>query len=70
MSTGASGARLTALTKELLNRWQQTRESWMDIKAREFDERYMLDLQSMVKSATTSMSNLEIVLRKVRSDCE
>jgi hypothetical protein len=70
MSTGASGARLTALTKELLNRWQQTRESWMDTKAREFDERYMLDLQSMVKSATTSMSNLEIVLRKVRSDCE
>jgi len=70
MSTSASGARLTALTKELLNRWQQTRESWMDTKAREFDERYMLDLQSMVKSATTSMANLEIVLRKLRSDCE
>jgi len=42
----------------------------MDTKAREFDERYMLDLQSMVKSATTSMANLENILRKVRSDCE
>jgi len=70
MSTSASGARLAALTKELLNRWQQTRECWMDGKAREFDERYMLELESMVKSATTGIANLEGVIRKVRSDCE
>ena len=70
MSTSASGARLAALTKELLNRWQQTRESWMDAKAREFDERYMLELESMVKSATTGIANLERVIRNVRSDCE
>jgi hypothetical protein len=70
MITSASGARLAALTKELLNRWQQTRECWMDAKAREFDERYMLELESMVKSATTGIANLESVVRKVRSDCE
>jgi len=70
MSTSASGARLAALTKELLNRWQQTRECWMDAKAREFDERYMLELESMVKSATTGIAHLESVLGKVRSDCE
>ena len=61
---------MAALTKELLSRWQQTREHWMDDKAREFDERYMLELESRVKSATTSIANLEAVLRKVRSDCE
>ena len=70
MSTSASGARLAALTKELLNRWQQTQECWMDARAREFDERYMLELESMVKSATTGIANLESVVRKVRSDCE
>ena len=70
MSTSASGARLAALTKELLNRWQQTRECWMDAKAREFDERYMLELESMVRAATSSIANLEGVIRKVRSDCE
>ena len=70
MITSASGARLAALTKELLNRWQQTREYWMDAKAREFDERYMLELESMVKSATTGIANLESVIRNVRSDCE
>ena len=70
MSTSACGARLAALTKELLNRWQQTRECWMDAKAREFDERYMLELESMVKSATTGIANLDAVIRRVRSDCE
>ena len=70
MSTSASGARLAALTRELLNRWQQTRECWRDAKAREFDERYMLELESMVKSATTGIANLERVIRKVRNDCE
>lgn len=70
MSTGASGAQLEALTKELLSRWHQTRECWMDAKAREFDERYMLELESLVRSAAASIANLESVLRKVRSDCE
>ena len=70
MSTSASAARLAALTKELLNRWQQTRECWMDAKAREFEARYMLELESMVKSATTGIANLESVIGKVRSDCE
>ena len=70
MSTSAGGARLAALTKELLNRWQQTRESWMDDKSLEFEERYMLELESVVRTATTSIANLEAVIRKVRSDCE
>jgi len=70
MSRSASGTRLAALTKELMTRWQQTRECWMDAKAREFDERYILELESMVKSAATGIAHLEGVIRKVRSDCE
>ena len=70
MITSANGARLTALTRELLNRWQQTREHWKDAKAREFDERYMLELESMVRSATASIANLQGIIHKVRSDCE
>jgi hypothetical protein len=61
---------LAALTRDLLMRWQQTRECWMDAKAAEFDERYMLELESLVKSAATGIANLDAVLRKLRSDCE
>jgi hypothetical protein len=42
----------------------------MDAKAREFEERYMLELETTVNSAVTGMGNLERVIRKVRSDCE
>ena len=51
-------------------RWQHTREYWRDNKAREFEERYLLELESTVNSAITGIANLESVLRKIRSDCE
>ena len=70
MSASANGARLAALTKELLVRWQYTREYWRDNKAREFEQRYLLELESTVNSAITGIANLESVLRKIRSDCE
>ncbi len=70
MSASANGARLAALTKDLLIRWRHTREYWMDAKGREFDERYMLPLEATVNSAITGIANLESVIRKVRSDCE
>jgi hypothetical protein len=70
MSAGGNGVRLATLTKELLGRWRQTREYWMDDKGREFEERYMVELESTANSAFTSLGNLERVMRKVRNDCE
>jgi hypothetical protein len=70
VSTSANGTQLASLTKELLARWRQTREYWMDAKAREFEERYMLELEAGVNAAINSIGNLERVLGKVRSDCE
>src|SRR5438093_13655505 len=70
MSTSANGARLAALTKDLLGRWRQTRDYWRDDKAREFEERYLLELESTVNAAISGIANLESVLRKIRSDCE
>jgi hypothetical protein len=70
MSAGGNGVRLATLTEELLGRWRQTREYWMDDKGREFEERYMVELESTANSAFTSLGNLERVMRKVRNDCE
>ena len=66
----SNGTRLAALTKELLIQWRQTRELWNDAKAGEFEERYVLQLESTVNAAITGIANLESVIRKVRSDCE
>ena len=70
MSANASEARLAALTKELLIKWQQTREHWRDAKAREFEERYMLELESMTRAAITNMASLQRTISKLRDDCE
>ena len=66
----SNGTRLAALTKELLIQWRRTRELWNDAKAREFEEGYVLQLESTVNAAITGIANLEAVIRKVRSDCE
>jgi len=70
VSASANGARLAALSKDLLCRWQQTREQWRDNKAREFEDRFISELESAVNSALTGIADLERVINKVRSDCE
>ena len=54
MSASANGARLAALTKELLVRWQHTREYWRDNKAREFEQRYLLELDGYQERQSSS----------------
>lgn len=70
MNAGGHSARLVALTRTLAERWRQTRETWRDVKAREFEERFMAELESGVDSAHRSIEELEGILRKIRSDCE
>jgi hypothetical protein len=70
MSMNASGPRLAALTKDLLARWRQTRETWTDAKAREFEDRFMAELECTVSAALSSIGHLEDVLQKIKTDCE
>jgi len=70
VSGGGHAARLVALTRALAERWRQTRESWRDAKAREFEEHFMAELESSVDSAGRSIEELEGILRRIRSDCE
>jgi hypothetical protein len=70
MSTSGSGARLTALTKQLQAHWRQTRQHWMDAKALEFEERFMRELEMTANVTCAGIDHLEQILRKARSDCE
>lgn len=70
MSAGGNANRLSSLTRELNQRWQQTRESWSDSKALEFEQRYLREVQVAVQAAVGGMTMLESTLRKIRTDCE
>ncbi len=65
-----AASRLAALTKELSLAWQQTRESWKDQKAQEFEQKYLRDLWGSVEKTLVVMEQLEKVIAKIRKDCE
>ena len=70
MSLNASKARLVAITKELSNRWDETKNYWRDAKSQEFEQRYMLELFANVDRTVTVMEKLNELLTKVKNDCE
>jgi hypothetical protein len=70
MSLNASKSRLTALTKDLTAKWRETRESWRDETAREFEKRYMDELLSSMTNALNQIDKLEHTLNHIRHDCE
>jgi hypothetical protein len=70
MSVRVGATNLDDAVKELNIRWQQTRASWRDQKAMEFERTYLEKLPNVVQRAKTIMEELDLVLRRVHSDCE
>jgi len=70
MSPGGHAPRLGSLTRDLLQRWHQTRDSWADAKAREFEERFIRAIESEVNAPLPAIEPLESVLQRVRRDCD
>lgn len=70
MSVQGSKAQLTTLTKELLGRWEQTKEHWLDARSHDFENKYLAPLESQVTTAAAAIDKLDKLISKVRSDCE
>ena len=70
MNLSGSKNRLVGLTKELSDRWDETRNSWRDSKAGEFEQRYLAELFAHVDKTVTAMDKLNELLTKVRNECE
>jgi len=70
MSMSSNKSRLAGLTKELLLKWADTKESWQDAKSVEFERQYIAELAADVDSATAVIDQLDKVLAKLKNDCE
>jgi hypothetical protein len=66
----ASGNKLTAVTRELWANWQQTKMSWRDTRAQEFERRYLEELLASVDRTVTVIEQLDKLITKIRKDCE
>ncbi len=70
MNLGGQKSRLTSLTRQIILDWAETKAHWSDARSREFDSRYMIELLASVDRAAQVVDKMEVLLSKVRSDCE
>lgn len=60
---------LTQAIKNLMLDWQQTQAGWRDVKSEEFQRQYLENLPHHVARATAVITEINELLKKVRSDC-
>ena len=66
----SNGKLVYATTKDLLRKWDETKESWHDAKAHEFEQRFMNELMTTIDRSLPVFENLNKLIEKIRSDCE
>ena len=69
-NTRASAANLVQAVKELSFDWEQTRAYWNDAKSQQFARDYLDQVPEYVMRTRIAMEEIDVLLRKVRSDCE
>ena len=70
MSGRVSASNLAPAIQDIQVEWDNTRGSWRDQKSREFGEKYLAVLPDILTKANALMSEVDVLIRKVRQDCE
>jgi hypothetical protein len=70
MNIGSNGKLLLTITRDLLRKWERTKDDWHDAKTTEFERKYIHELTSGVDRAGEYFEKLDKVIEKVRKDCE
>jgi hypothetical protein len=70
MSAAASRGALASATRQLMSRWEETRQSWHDKKAVDFEALYLSEVRDTVAAAIRTLEELDQLLEKVHADCE
>lgn len=61
--------RLQRETKRLRDRWEQTRQSWQDIAAKEFEEKYLAPLMPTLQLTLAAVYELAESIERAEHDC-
>ena len=70
MSTQGSASNLAQAARILTLEWEKTKDHWRDVKSQEFEHKYLEELPGQLAGATAAMEEIDLLLKKVRSDCE
>ena len=66
----AAKSRVDRLTRELLRNWDETKGSWRDAKAQEFEAHFMTELALQAEKTGAVLEKLDQLLNRVKIDCE
>lgn len=70
MSARESASNLVQALKELSLKWQETKGHWHDVKSQQFERTYLEDLPDHVQRTMSVMQEIDVLLKKVKADCE
>jgi len=70
MSISSNGKRLILTTKDLFLKWEQTKNFWKDARSREFEQKFLTELQANTDKSAEVIEQLDKLVAKIRSDCE
>ncbi len=70
MSSSGSKGVLTGATRQLADHWTETRKTWRDQKAVEFEQIYLEELFHRVNATVRVIEELDQLLHKVHADCD
>jgi hypothetical protein len=70
VSTAGSRGILALATRQLLSRWDETRRSWRDQKAAEFEQHYLTEVRDAANAAIRTLEELDQLLEKIHADCD
>jgi hypothetical protein len=61
---------LTSETRRLAERWSETRKTWRDQKADEFEKLYLAELFDRLGPTLRAIEELDQLLHKVHAECD
>lgn len=70
MNLSANAKLILSATRDLSNRWQETRAHWKDAKSEEFEQDYLSVLFSEAERTAQSLEEINKVLLSIRNQCE
>ena len=70
MGVHESRGNLTKAFKELMLRWAETKAQWDDARSEEFEQKYLVELQTDLRTAGSAMDQIGILINQARRDCE
>jgi hypothetical protein len=70
MSLHTGRAKLVGSHKELMMKWDRTKEWWNDAMSRSLEERVLEPVEPKIRAAVSAMEKMGELLARARRECE